>query len=75
MVLTRNVAKRQKIEEFKSCMESVLFNSDSLFKIASYLPADDLLNLALTVDDLVYQREVVRMVMILYLLLRRLLVG
>ena len=75
MVLTRNVAKRQKIEEFKSCMESVLFNSDSLFKIASYLPADGLLNLALTVDDLVYQREVVRMVMILYLLLRRLLVG
>ena len=31
-----------------SCMESVLFNSDSLFKIASYLPADGLLNLALT---------------------------
>ena len=29
-------------------MESVLFNSDSLFKIASYLPADGLLNLALT---------------------------
>ena len=28
--------------------ESVLFNSDSLFKIASYLPADGLLNLALT---------------------------
>ena len=29
-------------------VESVLFNSDSLFKIASYLPADSLLNLALT---------------------------
>ena len=29
-------------------MELVLFNSDSLFKIASYLPADGLLNLALT---------------------------
>ena len=48
MVLTRNVAKRQKVEECTSCMESVMFNSDSLFKIASYLPADGLLNLALT---------------------------
>ena len=38
----------QKIEECTSCMESVMFNSDSLFKIASYLPADGLLNLALT---------------------------
>ena len=48
MVLTRHVAKRQKTEECTSCMESVLFNSDSLFKIASYLPAEGLLNLALT---------------------------
>ena len=48
MVKTRNVAKRQKTEECTSCMESVLFNSDSLFKIASYLPAEGLLNLALT---------------------------
>ena len=48
MVQTRNVGKRQKTEECTSCMESVLFNSDSLFKIASYLLADDLLNLALT---------------------------
>ena len=47
MVQTRNVAKRQKIEECTS-VESVMFNSDSLFKIASYLPADGLLNLALT---------------------------
>ena len=31
-----------------SCIELVLFNSDSLFKIASYLTATDLLNLALT---------------------------
>ena len=46
--LTRNVAKRQKTEECTSCMELVLFNSDSLFKIASYLPAYGLLNLALT---------------------------
>ena len=29
-------------------LESVMFNSDSLFKIASYLPADGLFNLALT---------------------------
>src|SRR5210317_218808 len=48
MAQTRNVAKRQKVEECTSCMESVLFNSDSLFKIASYLPAEGLLNLALT---------------------------
>ena len=50
MVRTSNVArsKSQKTEELTSCMESVLFNSDSLFKIASYLPADGLLNLALT---------------------------
>ena len=48
MVQTRNVAKRQKVEECTSCVESVMFNSDSLFKIASYLPAEGLLNLALT---------------------------
>ena len=48
MVHTRNAAKRQKTEECTSCMESVMFNSDSLFKIASYLPAEGLLNLALT---------------------------
>ena len=45
MVQTRYVAKRQKTEE---CTMELLFNSDSLFKIASYLPADGLLNLALT---------------------------
>ena len=51
MVQTSNVAKRQKVEECTSCMdmeESVMFNSDSLFRIASYLSADGLLNLALT---------------------------
>ena len=48
MIRTRSVAKRQKIEECKPCMESVMFNSDSLFRIASYLPADGLLDLALT---------------------------
>ena len=48
MVQTRNIAKRQKVEECTSCVESVLFNSDSLFKIASHLPAEGLLNLALT---------------------------
>ena len=55
---SNSVAKRQKIEESTStskqgssqtsCIELVLFNSDSLFKIASYLTATDLLNLALT---------------------------
>ena len=45
---TRNVVKRQKTEECTSCVELVMFNSDSLFKIASYLPAEGLLNLALT---------------------------
>ena len=48
MVQTRNVVERQKTEECTSCIESVLYYSDSLFKIASYLPADGLLNLALT---------------------------
>ena len=53
-----NVAKRQKIEPCTltkqgassqtSCIDLVLFNTDSLFKIASYLPATDLLNLALS---------------------------
>lgn len=51
-----NVAKRQKIKSAStkqgasttSCIELVLFNSDSLFKIASYLPATDLLHLSLT---------------------------
>ena len=48
--MVKNVAKRQKTEEYTSCVESesVMFNSDSLFKIASYLPAEGLLNLALT---------------------------
>ena len=67
MVQTSDIAKRQKTEECTSCVESVLFNSDSLFKIASYLPAEGLLNLALTVDDLVY------LVMMVCLWLRRLL--
>ena len=47
MVETRNVTKRQKTDEYTLCMESVMFNGDSLFKIASYLPSEGLLNLAL----------------------------
>ena len=52
-----NVAKRQKKNDTKdgasttscvSCIELVLFNIDSLFKISSYLHAVDLLNLELT---------------------------
>ena len=54
MVQTRNVAKRQKIEECTSCMESVMFNSDSLFKIASYLPANSFLNLAFLMPTIWY---------------------
>ena len=49
MVQTSTIGTRQKTEECTSCMESVLFNIDSLFKISSYLrTADSLLNLALT---------------------------
>jgi len=40
--------KRQKVEETTSYKEEVLFNSDALSKIISYLPSVDLLNLALT---------------------------
>ena len=40
--------KRQKVEETTSYKEEVLFNSDTLSKIVSYLPSVDLLNLALT---------------------------
>ena len=54
MVQTRNVAKRQKIEECTSCVESVMFNSDSLFKIASYLPANSFLNLAFLMPTIWY---------------------
>ena len=42
-------AKKQKFEETSaSCKETVLFNSDALSKIVSYLPSIDLLSLALT---------------------------
>jgi len=40
--------KKQKVVETTSCKESVLFNSDTLSKIISYLPSVDVLNLALT---------------------------
>ena len=39
--------KKQKVEETTSCKE-VLFNSDTLSKVISYLPSVDLLNLAVT---------------------------
>jgi len=48
MVHTRVMLPEGKKTEECMSLESVLFNSDSLFKIASYLPADDLLKLALT---------------------------
>ena len=70
MVQTSNIATRQEVEEECTSRadleESVLFNSDSLFKIASYLPADGLLNLALTCRRLELE------VMIVCLLLRKL---
>ena len=40
--------KKQKVEETTSSTEAVLFNSDALSKIISYLPSVDVLNLALT---------------------------
>ena len=42
-------AKRQKVDEMETAFEeAILFNSDTLVKIVSYLPSVDLLNLALT---------------------------
>jgi len=40
--------KKQKVVETTSCKDEVLFNSDTLSKIISYLPSVDVLNLALT---------------------------
>lgn len=40
--------KKQKVEETTSCKEAVLFSSDTLSKIISYLPSVDVLNLTLT---------------------------
>ena len=40
--------KKQNVVETTSCKEAVLFNSDALSKVISYLPSIDVLNLALT---------------------------
>ena len=40
--------KKQKVYSIATYKEEVLFNSDTLSKIISYLPSVDLLNLALT---------------------------
>jgi len=40
--------KKQKMGDNTACTEEVLFNSDALSKIISYLPSVDVLNLALT---------------------------
>mgnify|MGYP000630763393 CR=1 FL=1 len=45
MVQTR---KKRKVEDSITYKEEVLFNSDTLSKVISYLPSVDLLNLALT---------------------------
>ena len=41
-------AKRQKVDEMETCKDEVLFNSDALTKIISYLSSVDVLNLAVT---------------------------
>ena len=46
--MVHHIAKRQKVDEMETGEEEVLFNSDTLFKIISYLPSLDILNLALT---------------------------
>ena len=43
-----HIAKRQKVDEQQEYEKAVLFNSDTLSKIISYLPSVDVLNLALT---------------------------
>ena len=43
-----NIAKRQKVDELETGEEAVLFNTDTLSKIISYLPSIDALSLALT---------------------------
>jgi len=40
--------KKQKVDDSTTCNEEVLFNTDTLSKIVSFLPSLDLLNLALT---------------------------
>ena len=40
--------KKQKVKEINNCKEAVLFNSDALSKVISYLPSVDVLNLALS---------------------------
>jgi len=46
--MIHHIAKRQKVDDSTTYEEAVLFNSDTLSKIISYLPSIDLLNLALT---------------------------
>ena len=49
MMTAQPTKKKQKVEEnTASCAEAVLFNSDTLSKVISYLPSVDLLNLAVT---------------------------
>lgn len=46
--MVHHIAKRQKVYEVETGKEAVLFNSDTLSKIISYLPSIDLLSLSLT---------------------------
>ena len=43
-----HIAKRQKVDGLERAEEAVLFNSDTLSKIITYLPSIDVLSLALT---------------------------
>jgi len=45
--MVHHIAKRQKVDEQEAGGEAVLFNSDTLSKIISYIPSIDVLNLAL----------------------------
>ena len=46
--MDHKIAKRQKVDEKETAKEEVLFNSDTLSKIISYLPSVDVFNLAVT---------------------------
>ena len=46
--MAHHIAKRQKVDDSRTYKEAVLFNSDTLSKIISYLPSIDVLSLALT---------------------------
>ena len=48
MMVQKEVKVQETVISSSTCKEAVLFNSDTLSKVISYLPSIDLLNLALT---------------------------